>query len=78
MTHKVTVKYAAQDGTALKGQDYLDTSGTLVFEPGETAKTISVPVLGDDVDEFDEAFKVNLSGLTVGILSRVEGVCNIM
>ena len=42
------------DATATAGVDYLETSGTLTFAPGETVKTIDVTVLGDTEDEDDE------------------------
>jgi len=57
----VTVDYATADGTATAGVDYVATSGTLTFAPGETTKTITVQVLGDDAG-IDERFYVNLSG----------------
>ena len=47
----VTVDFATSDGTATAGSDYTATSGTLAFAAGETAKTVSVPVLDDDHDE---------------------------
>jgi hypothetical protein len=58
----VTVNYATQAGTAAAGVDYLATSGTLTFAPGETSKTISVRVIGDRLAEPDETFFVKLSG----------------
>ena len=57
----VTVGYATADGTAVAGDDYTDTSGTLRFAPGETAKTIQVPTLEDDAVEETEAFTVTLA-----------------
>ena len=60
-TETVTVAYATADGTAVAGDDYTDTSGTLRFAPGETAKTIQVPTLEDDAVEETETFTVNLS-----------------
>ena len=44
-----TVHYATADGTAKAGVNYTTTSGTLTFNPGETTKTITVPVLDDGV-----------------------------
>ena len=38
--------------------------GTLTFAPGETTKTITVPVLGDTVVEPNETFVVNLTAPT--------------
>jgi hypothetical protein len=48
-------------GTATPGADYVTTSGTLTFAPGETSKTITVTVLDDTIDELNEYFYVNLS-----------------
>ena len=44
---RVSVSYATADGTATAGEDYTRASGKLRFAPGETEKTISVPVLDD-------------------------------
>ena len=57
----VTVDYATADGTARAGSDYTDTSGTLTFAPGETAKTVSVPVIDDTVEDTPETLTVQLS-----------------
>ena len=43
----VTLTYATQDGTAEAGKDYTSAEGTLTFAPGETAKQITVQLLGD-------------------------------
>lgn len=58
----VTVNYATQDNTAVAGEDYLATSGTLTFAPGETTKSITVEVLGDTTPEPTESFAVVLGG----------------
>ena len=60
-THAVTVAYATSPGTAAAGSDYTTTTGSLTFAPGETSKTIPVPVLADNVAELAESFVVNLS-----------------
>ena len=60
-TNTVTVEYATSDGTATAGSDYTATSGTLTFQPGETEKTVSVPVLEDDHDEGSETLTLRLS-----------------
>ena len=57
----VRVDYATSDGTATAGSDYRATSGTLTFWPGETVKTVSVPVLDDDHDEGPERLTLTLS-----------------
>ena len=57
----VTVKYSTSDGSAKAGEDYVATSGTVTFAPGETSKTITVLINGDKKKESDEWFAVNLS-----------------
>src|SRR5262249_26424971 len=60
-TEVVTVDYATADGSAFAGSDYVATGGSLVFAPGETAKTVSVQVNADTLIEGDEAFFIDLS-----------------
>ncbi len=43
----ITVNYATSDNTAIAGEDYIATSGSLEFAPGETEKAIIVEVIGD-------------------------------
>ena len=57
----VTVDYATHDGTARAGADYTHTSGALTFAPGETEKTVSVPVIDDTVEDTPETLTVRLS-----------------
>ena len=57
----VSVTWATADGTATAGSDYTRASGKLKFAPGETAKTVRVPVLDDMVDEGEETFTLRLS-----------------
>ena len=61
VSHEVSVDYATKDETATAGLDYTATSGTLVFAAGVTAKTVSVPVLDDSVDEGKEIMRLKLS-----------------
>ena len=63
-TLTVTVDYATSDGTATAGQDYTATAGTLTFSPGETTKTITVPVLNDAIDDGGETVTLTLSNAT--------------
>jgi len=60
-TLTTSVAYATSDGTANAGVDYTAISGTLIFAPNETAKTISVPILNDLLTEPSEIFTVTLS-----------------
>jgi len=57
----VTVGYATSNGTATAGSDYIASTGTLTFAPGETSKTIAIIVNGDTTAEAKETFTVSLS-----------------
>ena len=57
----VTVDYATEDATATAGDDYTHTSNTLTFNPTETAKTVTVNLVNDDVAEDTETFRLRLS-----------------
>ena len=66
----VSMNYATQDGAPITGagaahagSDYVATSGTLNFAPGETAKTVKVALINDTLPEGAEAFSLALSDL---------------
>ena len=68
----VTVDYAtgAATDTAVEGQDYTRTTGTLTFPARSTAaQTISVTVRDDEQDEDDEWFTVTLRNPTHATLA---------
>ena len=69
----VHVDYATEDGSATAGVDYTATSGTLTFAAGETAKTVSVPVLDDGHDE-DESLILRLSNPVGGRITDGEAI----
>ena len=72
LARRVTVDYATSDGTARAGEDYAGVSGTLTFAPGETQKTISVPVLDDADNEEAETLTLTLSNASgAGAVIRV-------
>lgn len=76
-TGAFSVDYATADGSALAGQDYAETHGTLTFEAGGPAtQTVSVTISGDATPEPNEAFTVNLSNLVVtsGAAALVDAV----
>lgn len=68
-TGTVTVDYATSDGTATAGSDYVSTSGTLIFNPGETGKTVLVPVLKDGHSEGNETLTLTLSNPSGAVLA---------
>jgi hypothetical protein len=62
----MTVNYTTANGTAVAGTDYTTTSGSLVFNPGETSKPIPVPILDRLGVQGARQFTVVLSGVTGG------------
>ena len=58
----VTAYYATDDVTAKAGEDYVSTSGTLTFAPGETSKTVSVTLIDDHIEDPYETFTLELFG----------------
>ncbi len=68
----VAVAYATADGSATAGSDYTATAGTLTFAPGETAKTVSVPVLDDAHDEGEETLTLRLTTATGAVIADGE------
>jgi len=64
----VTLDYTTVDGSAVAGSDYTPVNGTLSFAPGETSKTISLPIVNDAVTETEETFGLNLSNAVNAII----------
>ena len=60
----VTVDFSTASGTAAAGSDFLATAGTLTFQQGITARTITVYVLSDAAAEPNETFSVNLANVS--------------
>ena len=81
LSAEFTVDFTTLDGStdvdvpdaAYAGQDYVAASGTLTFAPGETTKTFTVPILADDVEEFDEYFWIQLSNPSSTVLITGDG-----
>jgi len=57
----VSVRWSTADGTASGGSDFAPRSGQVVFAPGQTRRTVVVPVIGDTAVEADETFTVRLA-----------------
>jgi hypothetical protein len=70
----VTVGYATADGTAVAGTDYVQTTGSLTFAPGQTSQTISVPVLPTTVYSPGKSFTVTLNGPVNAVISGATAV----
>ncbi|MDH5833375.1 putative Ig domain-containing protein [Luteimonas sp. M1R5S59] len=74
----VGVAYATSNGSADASTDYTAQSGALVFAPGQTTQTISVPVNGDIAPESDETFLVTLGGASNASLAVSQGTGTIL
>jgi hypothetical protein len=80
----VTVKFATKDGSASSGahpfqpgpEDFIATSGTLTFQPGETVKSIPVQIVGDtfEAKQLFEVFSVVLSDATNATIAKGTGM----
>lgn len=57
----VSVNFAVTGGSAVAGQDFIATNGTLQFVDGETVKTFTVQVLDDGASEGNETILLTLS-----------------
>lgn len=60
----ITVKYTTEDLTAKAGEDYTAVSGTLEFPEGTFQRTITIPILNDQVRESTEQFSIKLTDPT--------------
>jgi Calx-beta domain/FG-GAP-like repeat len=73
-----TVNYSTANGGALAGSDYIASSDTLTFGPGEATKNITILVNGDLTDEYDQGFYVNLAAPNGAVISDHLGVATIL
>ena len=78
-TGSITVDYSAAGGTATAGSDFVATSGTLTFAPGETSKVVSLTVVNDSELELAESLTVTLANPTGGAtIGTASGAGNII
>ena len=75
----VSLDYISSDETATEGQDYLAAVGTVSLAVGETVIEIPVDILGDDVDEPHETFRIDVALVepSQAVLLDEFGVCTI-
>jgi hypothetical protein len=74
----VTADYATVDDTARAPADYTATAGSLSFAPGTTTQTVTVPVVGDLLDEANETLLVRLSNASGAILGDAQATGTIV
>ena len=56
----VSVDYKTRSGTALAGQDFIATQGTLNIYPNENHALVLVEIIGDNLPEPDETFYLDV------------------
>ncbi len=74
VTRPVSVDFATVAGSALPGDDYAATNGTVIFSPGATNAIIEVTVAGKSTVYTNRNFTVTLSNPTNGIIANGTGV----
>jgi hypothetical protein len=75
----VMVDYTTTPGTGTPGIDYLPASGTLIFLPGETSKTVPVTIPADARHKGTQTFFLDLSGASGGAtISRARGTAFVL
>ena len=67
-----TIQYSTSNGTAVAGSDYVATSGTLVFNPGDQLKNFLVPLVYDKLLEPTETINLTLSNPTGSIVRGLQ------
>ena len=71
----ISVNYQTVDDDATTANnDYVATTGTITFTPGQTTKTLPITINGDTVGEINEAFTVLLTNAVNATLLKNEGI----
>ncbi len=73
----VRITYETADGTAVAGEDYIATSGTVEISPGTTTAEVGVQVIGDTLREDDETFYLVLTGVEGAKLNTTQATAHI-
>ncbi len=74
----VSVNYATANRTATRA-DYIAKGQTkLVFQPGQTTRTVTVNLKSDSLDEKEETFQVNLGDATNAAIADAQGIGTIV
>ncbi|MEO7922597.1 MAG: family 16 glycosylhydrolase [Chitinophagaceae bacterium] len=73
-SQSVSVAYTTAEGFARVNTDFVPAAQTITFLPNELQKTITISVVGDDIKEGDDDFKVLLSGAVNAVIYKGTGV----
>lgn len=74
----ITVRDATANGTATQPADYTSTTVTVSFPAGSSTQTMSVPVVGDLLNEANDTFFVNLTLPTNVTIADNQGIGTII
>ena len=74
----ITFDYATEDGTAVAGEDYEETSGSGRIETGQSETFIDVTVTSDTQIENDENFKLVISNAANANIALATGIGTII
>ena len=74
-----SVDFTTVSGTAVAAEDFVATSGTLLFPVGVTSLPVSVVVSGDTTPESTEFLRLRLSNVSAGVtIGDADGVLTIV
>ncbi|MGB0818564.1 MAG: Calx-beta domain-containing protein, partial [Candidatus Puniceispirillaceae bacterium] len=73
----VSFDYNMVDGSAIDGQDYTATSGTITIPAYDNSTLIPVTLLTDNLDEATENFQINITSRTNALQGTLTGTVNI-
>lgn len=74
----VTVDFSTSNNSASAGTDYTALTGSEIFSPGQTSKSVTVLVYGDLEEENDETFSLNLTNISGADVGDATGVGTII
>ena len=74
----IDVEFRTEADDAEAGVDFQPTEGLVVFEPGQTERTVTVHVIGDTLTEEDETFRLVLAAPSGAELEKSEAVITIL
>jgi len=74
----VSVNYTTVDDTAIAGVDYVGVSGGLVFAPGITTLSVTVPILTSEQYSANKTFLLNLLAPENAIFGDPQGIGRII
>ncbi|HET6891147.1 MAG TPA: Calx-beta domain-containing protein [Pyrinomonadaceae bacterium] len=74
----VNVDFATANDTASSPSDYLATTGSITFVPGQVIRTIFVTINSDVNFELNESFTITLSNPVNAILNKSQGTGTIL